>query len=453
MKYTEVNPFTGKNIDEDAPANATGPSVAGTGDDSSVVVVRKKKKKDTLYDGRTRIARKFIERILKQRESRRVTKEEVELDEVLKPKDKKVIDDFVQANKGTGAQNFTKRGSIVDYEGRSLEKSGIGAQQIASLETDGDKHKIKVHAKMDGRSTQSIVNYLKKSAKKYDIKVEETTKEEPMMNEKIEYVEYKFKNRSDAMKAQKHFMKQNQGPDYEFMDDDINNGTLGVDAGKDDMTKHHNEVMRKFKPKIVSKEDVEFDDLEEAVADLFVKDDKPNYGNNANQIALKIAKNAKGLGLKSAIFGGQVRVKGSKKQVNDFMRSVLGKSSMGSPTEKGASNPQIDKMLNKQLKEDVFRSNDFVGKILEKVNDFGNEHELVETNLKVLQNIVKRKQNQKVKFKDKQATVDLFTANAIMKVYDAVKPDNKKKIEKLMNGTISDFLKLQKFAMKQVKFA
>ena len=108
---------------------------------------------------------------------------------------------------------------------------------------------------------------------------------------------------------------------------------------------------------------------------------------------------------------------------------------------------------NKQLKEDVFRSNDFVGKIMEKVNDFGNEHELVETNLKVLQNIVKKKQNQKVKFKDKQATVDLFTANAIMKVYDAVKPDNKKKIEKLMNGTITDFLKLQKFAMKQVKFA
>ena len=270
-------------------------------------------------------------------------------------------------------------------------------------------------------------------------------KEEPMINEKIEYVEYKFKNRSDAIKK-RYFMKQNQGY-YEFMDDDINNGTLGVDAGKDDMTKHHNEVMRKFKPKIVSKENVEFDDLEEAVANLYVK------GDNPNQMALKIAKNAKGLGLKSAMMGNQVRVKGSQKQVNDFMRSVLGKSSMGSPTEKGASNPQIDKMLNKQLKEELFRSNDFVGKIMEKVNDFGNEHELVETNLKVLQNIVKKKQNQKVKFKDKQATVDLFTASAIMKVYDAVKPDNKKKIEKLMNGTLVDFLKLQKFAMKQVKFA
>ena len=516
MKYTEVNPFTGKNIDEDAPANATGPSVAGTGDDSSVVVVRKKKKKDTLYDGRTKIARKFIERILKQRESRRLTKEEVELDEgtrkspnkkeynellkkmkrpikakdavkmikkyivddelqddleaiasrrpnedvvpiikkrlksgdidlpeeveldegkkvykvkqnigkskfvvdfhdgkkkhrdgsdffdmkifnnkkdlekfekelkskgfvkeeveldeVLKPKDKKVIDDFVQANKGTGAQNFTQRGNIVDYEGRSLEKSGMGAQQIASIESDPkDSHKIKVHAKMDSRSTQSIVNYLKKSAKKYNIKVEETVKEEPM---------------------------------------------------------------------------VEVNELEEAVANLFVK------GDNPNQMALKIAKNAKGLGLKSAMMGNQVRVKGSQKQVNDFMRSVLGKSSMGSPTEKGASNPQIDKMLNKQLKEDVFRSNDFVGKIMEKINDFGNEHELVETNLKVLQNIVKKKQNQKVKFKDKQATVDLFTASAIMKVYDAVKPDNKKKMEKMINGTLPEFLKLQAFAMKQVK--
>ena len=60
------------------------------------------------------------------------------------------------------------------------------------------------------------------------------------------------------------------------MDDDINNGTLGVDAGKDDMTKHHNEVMRKFKPKIVSKENVEFDDLEDAVANLYVKGDNPN---------------------------------------------------------------------------------------------------------------------------------------------------------------------------------
>ena len=345
MKYTEVNPFTGKNIDEDAPANATGPSVAGTGDDSSVVVVRKKKKKDTLYDGRTRIARKFIERILKQRESRRLTKEEVELDEVLKPKDKKVIDDFVQANKGTGAQNFTKRGNIVDYEGRSLEKSGMGAQQIASIESDPkDSHKIKVHAKMDSRSTQSIVNYLKKSAKKYNIKVEETVKEEPMIEvNELEKLSEKF---------------------------------------------------TKIDPKVIDK------------VKAMLKDPK------------------------------------QKSSLKMIMKHMMPKD--------------VVKMLHKevpatkQLSENNERN--FTNFVLETNDDFGVEYLLAENNLKILQNIVKKKQNAKMKFKDnKRATVDLFTASAIMKVYDAVKPDNKKKMEKLINGTLPEFLKLQAFAMKQVK--
>ena len=50
--YREVNPYTGQPKNEDAPANATGVNVAGTGDDSSVVVVRKKKK--TLIDARSK---------------------------------------------------------------------------------------------------------------------------------------------------------------------------------------------------------------------------------------------------------------------------------------------------------------------------------------------------------------------------------------------------------------
>ena len=91
-EYKEMNPFTGKEIDEDAPANATGPSVAGTGDDNTVHTMKKKKKK-TLYDGRTRIAKKFIERIIKQREARlkALTKEKVVKEESLTEKvDKKL---------------------------------------------------------------------------------------------------------------------------------------------------------------------------------------------------------------------------------------------------------------------------------------------------------------------------------------------------------------------------
>ena len=96
-EYKEMNPFTGKEIDEDAPANASGPSVAGTGDDNTVHTMRKKKKK-TLYDGRTRIAKKFIERIIKQREARlkALTKEEVKLDEgdIKKTQVKRTGNDF-----------------------------------------------------------------------------------------------------------------------------------------------------------------------------------------------------------------------------------------------------------------------------------------------------------------------------------------------------------------------
>ncbi len=66
--YREVNPYTGNPVDEDAPANATGPNVAGTGDDSSVVVMRKKKK--TLIDARTKSYKKHKEKLERAREQR-----------------------------------------------------------------------------------------------------------------------------------------------------------------------------------------------------------------------------------------------------------------------------------------------------------------------------------------------------------------------------------------------
>ena len=66
--YREVNPYTGQPVDEDAPANATGVNVAGTGDDSSVVVVRKKKK--TLIDARTKSYKLHSQKLQKAREQR-----------------------------------------------------------------------------------------------------------------------------------------------------------------------------------------------------------------------------------------------------------------------------------------------------------------------------------------------------------------------------------------------
>ena len=67
-KWTEVDIYTGLVKNEDAPTNATGVNVAGTGDDSSVVVMRKKKK--TLIDARTKSYKKHKEKLERAREQR-----------------------------------------------------------------------------------------------------------------------------------------------------------------------------------------------------------------------------------------------------------------------------------------------------------------------------------------------------------------------------------------------
>ena len=66
--YLEVNPYTGQPVEEDAPTNATGVNVAGTGDDSSVVVVKKKKK--TLIDARSKAYREHRMKLEKARQRR-----------------------------------------------------------------------------------------------------------------------------------------------------------------------------------------------------------------------------------------------------------------------------------------------------------------------------------------------------------------------------------------------
>ena len=68
-----------------------------------------------------------------------------------------------------------------------------------------------------------------------------------------------------------------------------------------------------------------------------------------------------------------------------------------------------------------------------------------------LRKIVKDKQHQTVMFKSGQALVDLFTASAIIAVYDGMKkPELKKKLEDMIKSK-EVFMKTQAFAMKMVK--
>ena len=94
----------------------------------------------------------------------------------------------------------------------------------------------------------------------------------------------------------------------------------------------------------------------------------------------------------------------------------------------------------------------FVEKVKESLNDFNRESFLTEDNLKVLRSIVQNKQNKPVKMKDGFMKVDLFTASAITKVYDAIQQkSNKEKFDRMLNGTKAQFMKIADFAFKSVK--
>lgn len=200
------------------------------------------------------------------------------------------------------------------------------------------------------------------------------------ISEKVEYAEYKFKNKRDAQKALDYFKSQ-QLIKLDINDDGLSYGELAIDAGKKDMTKYHKEVLKKFKPidsfgttgnsplkKILDmkhlnkKENASVMDsyrqmwedsvmLGEAVADVTVDlRNKLSKPVDQNKHAAEIVKQARRFNLKASMMGKHVRLKGAKKAVNDFLRVIIGKSSYGDPTEQDTSTPQIDKMLTKGLK-------------------------------------------------------------------------------------------------------
>ena len=103
-----------------------------------------------------------------------------------------------------------------------------------------------------------------------------------------------------------------------------------------------------------------------------------------------------------------------------------------------------------RLKREAKKSK-FTEKIQESISEFNRESFLVEDNLDVLRDIVKRKQNKSIKFKDGSMKVDLFTANALVQVMDKVNADNKAKLTKMINGNKKQFMAAASAVMKMVK--
>ena len=112
-KWTEVDIYTGLVKNEDAPTNATGVNVAGTGDDSSVVVVKKKKKK-TLIDARSKTYKEHRKRLEQARERRLARLKEKESN--LAKKVKEQIGNF-------GYEEYIEEDNVADLKDIEKNKS------------------------------------------------------------------------------------------------------------------------------------------------------------------------------------------------------------------------------------------------------------------------------------------------------------------------------------------
>ena len=240
VKWTEVNAYSGMPVEEDAPTNSAGSGKVAMPPDAMM-----KKKKKTFLDARTKAYKEHQKRLEAARARREERKKNAskmnegqlderekgidqlprqflnpskevmilkkgkvividkkdqekymrqgwELAEALSPQDKKVIDAFYFTDK-------PMTGKILKTDGKTLEKTGMGAQTIAKVipQSGGE---FKVVAKMDGRSTQEIVNYIKKTFPKQLVKYEGTyhiakdmSKLKKKMQSKMKYDAANFK--------------------------------------------------------------------------------------------------------------------------------------------------------------------------------------------------------------------------------------------------------------------
>ena len=119
--YMEVNPYTGQPKTEDAPANATGVNVAGTGDDASVVPVDpKKRKKKTLIDARSKSYKQHREKLEKARQRREERKSKL-LQKVSETNDKFGMEQYLEEEKPSSYILSTLRDIVKNKSAKSMK--------------------------------------------------------------------------------------------------------------------------------------------------------------------------------------------------------------------------------------------------------------------------------------------------------------------------------------------
>ena len=420
---------------------------------------------------------------------------EAVLDEALKPRDKAVIDAFY-SRKGNLASN------LLSVEGGKLTKMGMGGQEIAIWKND----KIVINAKMDVKSTEEIVRYMKKSipsgvfeeveiaegwkAGKYTIKDDNGKilgtyssggKAQKAMNDLMQKGDYD--KLEVAMVEEVEIEESNELQAIMALDDVGIEATINkkdqVVVKKKDLKKAEKALKKSFKKGGAPELHTEEVEIDEAVnlkklKKEYEKNEDDNY-HRENYLLL-----AKAFGTKSEIKKVEEIMKRSEannstsQKDNDWMyKNIMPyynkirneEVEIGEKIEKesyGSFITAAAKAKKEGKKTFMMGGKKYPVTIKQKISAAYEEAEVEEAKLyaakgtaypatiDTLKMIVREKQNQTVMFKSGKAIVDLFTASAMVQVYDALKkPEMKKTFEKMI-GDKAGFLKTQAFAMKMI---
>ena len=142
-----------------------------------------------------------------------------------------------------------------------------------------------------------------------------------------------------------------------------------------------------------------------------------------------------GLQLKMAFDDAKIKIKGVKG----------GKLVIAKKDKK-----EVEKIIAKQMKKPADAKRVLGSQIVFEDVELAEKGTAYPATIDTLKKIVKDKQHQTVMFDKGQAIVDLFSASAMVQVYDALKPATKKKFEDMIKSK-EGFMKSQAFAMKMLK--
>jgi len=340
-----------------------------------------------------------------------VLKEEVEIDEVLKPKDKSVIDAFYNKE--------SLEGRLLSTDGKTLEKLGMGGQTMAVWKNN----KIMVTAVSDVKSTDTILNYMKKSIPKLNF----DKKSWQEFFEGVELGEGGWSKPSGKFAGWIAIYNRKQ---LEIKKDEAD----GIYGAKQLAIKHFK--VPKSKQGIL------------AIAPAYEEVELREEFSEKDFDALKKGDTIT-IEFKSAMSTGKSTFKVTAK-------NVVGKARVEKATLQNVKKPNSVKFfLYKRGNKVSLAQGDMAASVVKYTVEEVEMDEAKGTayppTIENLRMIVKDKQHQKFMFDKGQAIVDTFTASAMIAVYDAMKkPEIKKKFEEMIKSK-EGFMKTQAFAMKMIK--